>query len=381
VEQAIKVLDELLRTGRYAELEHASRDMLARHRFYLWHLYLIVALLRTDRRAEAGRELDDLFTYKFNIEDRAWPEVKDAFPEKFGQHYILSTMKADVGFESGGRVRHHWSVPSPIAERADFARAVDAMLGESVPALAVLPRSARVTTFGSCFAANLARLLKESGVDATNLLIEESINSPLANQAFLGALADPVMSPDTARIEATFGAGFVERARGQIAAAQAIVLTLGVAPGFFHVDTREFAFLEDYKTLLAEGRVFMRTPSVEEVKAVITRVLRHVRAINAGARVYVSISPVPLMGTAELSNAVLADCVSKTTLRAALHEVLQAAPVDNVFYWPSFEIVRWLGAHSTLPIFGMDDNVSRHVSNWVVQLIVDRFSRHLYGAR
>jgi len=72
--------------------------------------------------------------------------------------------------------------------------------------------------------------------------------------------------------------------------------------------------------------------------------------------------------------------VSKTTLRAALHEVMQESRPEEVYYWPSFEIVRWLGGHTTLPAFGTDDAVSRHVSNWMVEVIVDRFSRHLFGA-
>lgn len=373
-------LDGLLRAGRYDELESASRELLAQRRFYLWHLYLIVSLLRTGRRDEAEHELGELFSYKFNIEDRAWPEIKAAFPEKFDQHFILSTMKAEVGLESGAPIRRRWDVPGRIDDQAQFERVVAAMLAEAVPELPRLPREdTRVTTFGSCFAANLARLLNQSGVNATNLLIEESINSPLANQAFLRALAGGDDSVEFARVETTFGAGFVARARDQIADAQVVVVTLGVAPSFFHAGTGEFAFLENYKALLAEGLVFMRTPSVEEIKAVVGDVLRNLRAINPGARIYVSISPVPLLGTAELSNTVVADCVSKTTLRAALHEVLQGEPVTNVHYWPSFEIVRWLGGHSTLAIFGADDNVSRHVSDWVVKLIVEHFSRHLFG--
>jgi hypothetical protein len=124
----------------------------------------------------------------------------------------------------------------------------------------------------------------------------------------------------------------------------------------------------------------MRTPPVAETKAVIREVLALLRILNPMARLYVTISPVPLIGTAELSSAIIADCVSKTTLRAALHELLQESATADTHYWPSFEIVRWLGAHTTLPAFGADDNASRHVSNWLVEMIVDRFSRHLFGA-
>ena len=376
----VAALDQLVSEARYAELERASRQVLGQHRFYVWHLYLILALLRTGRREAAERELDDLFSYKFNIAERAWPEIKEAFPEKFGQHYILNTMKPEVGIEGGARVRKRWDVPCPIADIATFAQAVDALIADCVPVLPRLEKGTTpVTTFGSCFAANLARMLKSAGVDATNLLIEESINSPLANRGFLAGLVDPAGFEHTARLEKTYGAEFLARARAQIAGAKVVVLTLGVAPAFFHVGSGEFAFLEDYRVLLAEGRVEMRTPLVAETKAVIAEVLGLVRALNPSGRLYLTISPVPLIGTAELSSAVIADCISKTTLRASLHELLQEGGVADAHYWPSFEIVRWLGAHTTLPAFGADDNASRHVSNWLVEMIVERFSRHLFG--
>jgi len=380
MEQIVKALDSLLASARYADLEAASRDLLARHRFYLWHLYLIVALLRTGQRDAAARELDDLFSYKFNIHDRAWPEIKEAFPEKFGEHYILSTMKPEIGLETAARVRKRWTVPYPISDEAAFGKVVDELVADCMPAMAPLDAAAtRITTFGSCFAANLARSLKDAGLDATTLLIEESINSPLTNRAFLATLAGDPSAAYEERIEGAFGAQFVEKARGLLSTANVIVMTLGVAPAFFHRESDALVFLEDYRPLIASGRVYMRTPGVEETKGIVADVLGFLRAMNAGARLYVTISPVPLMGTAELSSALIADCVSKTTLRAALHELLQERAPENVHYWPSFEIVRWLGAHTSLPMFGADDRASRHVSNWAVDLIVQRFRRHLFG--
>ncbi|HYC34820.1 MAG TPA: GSCFA domain-containing protein [Usitatibacter sp.] len=377
-EQLVAKLDSLLASGDLSTLESFSRQALTQHRFYLWHLYLILALLRSGRRDDAASELDELFTYKFNIADRAWPEIKSAFPEKFEQHFILNTMKPEVGIEGGAQVRKRWDVPYPLADAAGFARAVDQLVADAVPALPPLARETPVTTFGSCFAANLARMLKSAGVDATNLLIEESINSPLANRAFLEGLVE-AGNANVARMEATYGAEFLKRAREQLGRAEVIVLTLGVAPAFFHRADGRLAFLEDYRVLLHEGAVEMRTPGVEDTKRAIGDMLGLVRRLNAAARLYVSISPVPLMGTAELASALTADCVSKSTLRAALHEVLQADAVSGVHYWPSFEMVRWLGAHTTLPAFGADDKVSRHVSNWLVEMIVERFSHHLFG--
>jgi hypothetical protein len=374
-------LAALERQGDLQLLERESRHFLSQQRYYLWHMYLIVALLRTGRRDEAARELDDLMSYKFNIAERAFPEIKAAFPEKFEGHFILDTMKAEVGFERGGAQRRGWTVPYPIGDVGVFGAVVDKLLSEALPALPSLERTVPVTTFGSCFAANLARMFKAAGVDATNLLIEESINSPLANRAFLTGLARPEGFGHMARLREVYGEGFLERARSQLAGARVIVVTLGVAPAFFEPGTDRFVFLGDYRALLKAGKVEMRTPPVGETKQVIGEMLELLRALNPGARIYLSISPVPLYGTAELANAILADCVSKTTLRAALHEVLQDAHVPDVHYWPSFEIVRWLGAHTSVPAFGADDGDSRHVSNWLVEMIVDRFSRHLFGTQ
>jgi GSCFA family protein len=377
----IVLFDRLLAEGRHAQLEQASREVLSQHRFFLWHQYLIVALLRTGRREEAGRELDDLISYKFNIADRVWPEIRDAFAEKFAAHYVLSTMKPELGLETQNRFRAHWDVPCPMATREAFAVAIHELVSASVPGLPLLQREkTRITTFGSCFAANLAKSLKANGLEASNLLIEESVNSPLANRAFLDAIVNGAQSPGFARVREAFGEDFTARARERLERADVVVITLGVAPGMFHVGSDEFAFLVDYRELLKKKLLYMRTPRVEEIKQALRDVLALVRRLNPAGRVYLTISPVPLMGTIELAHAVIADCVSKTTLRAALHEVLQEDAPAGMYYWPAFEIVRWLGAHASTQVFGEDDQVSRHVSNWVVEMIVGRFSHHLFGA-
>ena len=45
----------------------------------------------------------------------------------------------------------------------------------------------------------------------------------------------------------------------------------------------------------------------------------------------------------------------------------------DVYYRPSFEIVRWAGAHLSWPAYGLDDGKTRHVSRRLVAAIVDAF--------
>ena len=70
-------------------------------------------------------------------------------------------------------------------------------------------------------------------------------------------------------------------------------------------------------------------------------------------------------------SAVVADCVSKSVLRVAVDELLRQRP-DNVYYWPSFEVIRWLGAY-TGPMYGAEDNSTLHVSEAVIATQVDTF--------
>jgi hypothetical protein len=56
---------------------------------------------------------------------------------------------------------------------------------------------------------------------------------------------------------------------------------------------------------------------------------------------------------------------------------MRTAPAD-VFYWPSFEIVRWLAPHVS-PAYGADDGLSRHVNRALVDLIVKLFLKHYAG--
>ena len=65
-----------------------------------------------------------------------------------------------------------------------------------------------------------------------------------------------------------------------------------------------------------------------------------------------------------------ADCLSKATLRVAVEQLLQN--VDDCIYWPSFEIVRWLGTY--IPgMYGDEDGSTRHVSERVVRTIIRSF--------
>src|SRR5690606_38264140 len=119
----------------------------------------------------------------------------------------------------------------------------------------------------------------------------------------------------------------------------------------------------------AEGS--FKAISAQEAQKDIYRAVAARRKINPRITVCLTLSPVPLNRSFWSSSPVVADCVSKSTLRVAIDQFVAANPKNN-FYWPAFEIVRWLGAHRP-GHYAADDGLQRHVSKDVVHVATKLF--------
>lgn len=76
---------------------------------------------------------------------------------------------------------------------------------------------------------------------------------------------------------------------------------------------------------------------VDEVVADLSQFLFLLRHINPRARVVLTVSPVPLVATAEDRHVLVATALSKAVLRVAAEQVAAATP--GVAYFPSYEII------------------------------------------
>lgn len=379
--QIIEQLNQACLRSDWEWVEAASRQWLKQHRFFVPHLFLIRALLQTKRHEEADREFSDLISYKFNIADRlqGFPEIEQRYRRRLTSHYVVSTMRPNISFEGQAlptgtrRWNLQWSTGTQQEFLAEAAGVFDAAL--PVQARAPLKTSA-VCTFGSCFAANLARMMVNKGMNATNLLIEESINSTYANRVLMEIVCRKPGGDAHEAMRAEFGDDFFETVRQKLSSATHIVLTVGVAPSFFYIDSGDFVFAKNYRDLLQTGKIRMRTTTCSENTQNICEILALMSEISPESRKIITVSPVPLAATTEMPSVVVADCVSKSTLRAAVHEVVSSD--TKVTYFPAFEVVRWLSGHTKTPVFGADDQNSRHVSNWVVEFIVGSFIERFF---
>lgn len=264
----------------------------------------------------------------------------------------------------------------------DPRRLLEKYLLRGYPAEPFVTSGTCFMTLGSCFAQNLARHLAAEGFTVHDEPIGEEVNSTYANRYLLKWIEQGPVDGPTGVVDEVFGHQRRMRLRRALVAADALVLTLGVAPCFFDQQTGEFAFSalkSPTGQQYLEQNCVMRTTSVAENVANLHEIVdTAARIAGRPHKVVFTLSPVALAGTTEFYSAVIADCLSKSTLRLACQEVIEARP--QIIYWPSFEIVRWLGVHYTrpdAPVFGAEDGNTRHVSNWLVQLIVQLFiERH-----
>jgi hypothetical protein len=205
---------------------------------------------------------------------------------------------------------------------------------------------------GSCFAENLHTELEKTGSACFFNQLVEDLNSPLANMQYLGKL---IQNPQ-------------DLAHQEIRKAHVFILTIGVAPSWFRKSNGEFVLKPDLQNFDA---FYQRTISVQEGVQALHYIFRAIYTINPAIKIVVTLSPVPLGGTFEFESAIVADCVSKSVLRASSHEALLTCGDPRPVYFPSFEIVRWIGGHAG-NAFG-DDGLPRHVSREYVKEIIASF--------
>jgi hypothetical protein len=110
--------------------------------------------------------------------------------------------------------------------------------------------------------------------------------------------------------------------------------------------------------------------SPDKVIASVTELLETMRSFNPEQRVLLTVSPVPFARTFSGTDAIIANCYSKSVLRVAAEVARNSC--DWIDYYPSFESV----THSDRSIAWEDDLI--HVRSEVVAANVERML-HAYA--
>lgn len=112
---------------------------------------------------------------------------------------------------------------------------------------------------------------------------------------------------------------------------------------------------------------------VDEVVRDLESFLKKLRLVNSGAKLILTVSPVPLMATYAPNHVLVSTTYSKSVLRVAAETVSRSC--DGVYYFPSFEIIA--GNYNRGRYFGPD---LRTVTEEGVDHVMSIFMRHLTEA-
>ena len=263
---------------------------------------------------------------------------------------------------------------------------------------------------GSCFAGNFATYLRSKGLNASNYAQSEDLNSPGSNSLLMEYAVNVSDINFRSKLEAHINQYWNDlsiserdklldskireicQLRDSISSASKIVITLGNTIDFYHTEndknhlTPKFIAMNSTEDIderssiaskLLKNGSFIRLSTFHEVEEYISVIYKSIRSINKIASIIFTVSPVPIdsvLGIKENTGltAVEIDCVSKSTIRTALNEFLNkdfSLQDKNLYYLPSFEIVRWVAPNTGIEIFGAEDASSRHVSNKILNAI------------
>jgi hypothetical protein len=259
----------------------------------------------------------------------------------------------------------------------------DFVLPGHLPERPLLAVGDTVVTLGSCFAQELREVLEKAQFGSSSFWIPSGLNNTYALLDFVSWATTGSATHRGFRYERSAGGEIVEwQPEAEQAAYQehfrqagAFVFTLGLSEVWLDRVTGQVFWRGVPEQVYDEGRHEFRLTTVDENAANIRELIRLVRAASPDAPIVVTLSPVPLLGTFRGMSCMTADCVSKSVLRVAIDTVLSERPA-GVYYWPSFELVKWAGPAFDWRVYGQD---ARHVHRYLVQCIVGAFVEHFYG--
>lgn len=293
--------------------------------------------------------------------------------EKAEAHYPIVRRDLDrlKGAKKAGKLARY---PRSAAEFNDLETIIEKyLLPEHENVRPIISRSTKTFSMGSCFAVNLSNKLKSLGVDADHVNYPEELNNTFANRYFLEWLRDGAVNAQTTRLAEVYGDEYREGVKQRIIASKVLIYSLGVAPCFFDRESGEFVLTlgENIQASLLMKQFDFKTTTVQQNVDNLRAIIDLVREFNPDGHIVLTVSPVPLKATFERKSAITADCVSKSTLRVACDEVMRLG-LERIIYWPSFEIVRWIGGH-TGPVFGADDGSPFHPNDSLIRTVVATF--------
>lgn len=246
-------------------------------------------------------------------------------------------------------------------------------------------KSDRVTSFGSCFAEHLTRVLDERGFDV-------SLKDASVSKSYVIRFGEGLVNTFAIRqqLEWGFGEEVVDDAlwfgankeiappdpqvQGETAAllnrTDVFVITLGLSEVWYDKVSGGVFWRAVPADMFDEARHGFKVSTVEENRenlvAIRDVILRH----RPDAKLIFTLSPVPLLATFRPVSCLSASSVSKAVLRVALDEFIRGLPEGqtDTWYYPSYEAIT-----QYFPDPFQNDN--RHPKPRNVRMVLNHFLR------
>lgn len=230
----------------------------------------------------------------------------------------------------------------------------DYFLKGFVPDDVKITPSTQITAFGSCFAANISkwlsarnyRVLSKKDEAARAYIVrmgEGMVNTHSIRQQFEWALEgkQPLSELWHGYDAKSFGYDpeVREETRAMFLNTEVFILTLGLSEVWYDKITNEVFWRavpqENYDPQRHGFRLVRTEENYQNLRAIVELVKKHI----PGAKIILTLSPIPLVATFRPMACTSANSASKGSLRMAVDQLISEANGKDVFYWPSYEIV------------------------------------------
>lgn len=267
---------------------------------------------------------------------------------------------------------------SRIESAAEFDEVVNTgIIRGYEPDAPLISKTTRIITAGSCFAENVAKQLNAAGYAINHAAFTDNLFTPLALQLFMDCLREERWQ----EMQANWGIGDEGPAlRQAICSGAVLIITFGLSTVWVDKRTGLPTLDPTTKTHTADGHGVRKLPdprvyamsqmSVADIKASMSGIISSIRAMSPAAPVILTVSPIPLAFSASNQPVIVADCLSKSGLRISIDE-LRSSPLPGVYYFPSFEILRWF-ATMIEPIW-FEDGILSHIRHDWINYTVSKF--------
>jgi hypothetical protein len=298
---------------------------------------------------------------------------------------LVSERNRNVSYFHGSWYRGEHTNFIPSKTELQEYNAVDRCILQGwLPRAPFIGKTSRITSFGSCFAQYLTDYLHAAGYNVLGKHLdlhahiirfgEGMVNTFSIRQQLEWALGRTEIQenlwfgPD--KEIAAVNPDIRAETKQIIETTDVFIFTLGLAEIWYDKISGEAFWRAIPKHLFDETRHGFRVSSCSENYDNLVQIRNLIRTNRPGAKIIVTLSPLPLMATFRPVSCLTASSVSKATLRVAIDQLMRDFPDDpDLFYFPSYEIVRDFFSDPFEP-----DN--RHPKPEIIRFVMETFQRH-----